>query len=161
MPTLRVVVLILLATAGRAAAQPPPVGADPKPVLPVPTRDLVPALIDALRDPDSDVRLNAAVALAAVGPDAVESLTAALNDRNPDARAGAAYALGLIGAPAAPATAELIKKLKDDETEVRRQTAQALGRIVAASRYPIVGTPPTLGPVPPPPVFPPIDRFRP
>src|SRR4051812_13645340 len=164
MHPLRAVIVITAVAAGRAAAQqplPPSLDPAPKPVPAVPVRDLVPALIESLHDADADVRQYAAVALAAVGPEAVEPLTSALREKNPDARAAAAYALGLIGAPAVSASAELVKALKDDEREVRRQTALALGRIVTAARYPAAGVPATLAPVPPPPMFPPIDRFRP
>src|SRR5207253_8228539 len=90
MRPLRTVLLIAAAAAGRLPAQPPP--EPPTPALPVPTRTLVVALIEALGDTDPEVRVNAAVALANVGTDAVEPLTAALRDRNRDARAAAAYA---------------------------------------------------------------------
>src|SRR5438270_12632456 len=94
--------LLVVAVAARSPAQPP--SEPPTPALPVPTRTLVVALIEALGDTDPEVRVNAAVALANVGTDAVEPLTAALRDRNRDARAAAAYALGQIGGPAAAAT---------------------------------------------------------
>src|SRR3954462_9224775 len=108
-----------------AVAQPP----EP-PKLPVPVPDLVKALIDTLKDADGELRIYAGNALAAIGPPAVEALTTTLSDPNRDARAAAAYALGQMGADAAPAATALVKALKDSEIDVRRQSAQALSRIV-------------------------------
>lgn len=140
----------LLFGATRAAAQTLP---DTPPVT---TRDLITALVDSLRDTDSEVRLYAAAALGNIGAEAVAPLTAALQDPTREARAAAAYALGQIGAPARPATPALMKALKDGEKEVRRQAAQALGRIIAAERMPssTYVAPPSA----PPPVFPPEAR---
>ncbi|MFO0808410.1 MAG: HEAT repeat domain-containing protein [Gemmataceae bacterium] len=131
---------------------------------PVPTRDLVAALIDTLRDADVEVRTYAATALAAVGTDAVEPLVATLSDKNPAARAAAAYALGQMGAPAAPGTAALVKALKDEVADVRRQSAQAIGRILLAQKPPATSlfqplpTPPDAAP---PPAFPAPEKPRP
>jgi HEAT repeat protein len=159
MRPLRLALLLAAFAAARTVAQPPP--EPPTPALPVPTRTLVTALIAVLGDLDGEVRLSAAVALANVGAEAVEPLTATLSDKNSDARASAAYGLGLIGGPAAPATEALIKALKDEEREVRRQAAQALARIVAGTKpQSATGEPRSLAPpVPidaPPPVFPPV-----
>jgi HEAT repeat protein len=132
-----------------AAAQPP------EPLkLPMPVPDLVKALIDVLKDADAEVRINAGNALAAIGPSAVEALTTALGDPNRDARSAAAYALGTMGSDAAPAVPSLVKSLKDAETDVRRQSAQALGRILLAQRFPSAPVQPPPLPLPPPPVFP-------
>jgi HEAT repeat protein len=86
-------------------------------------------------------------------------LTKTLGGTNRDARAAAAYALGQIGGLAAPATEPLVKALKDEEKEVRRQAAQALGRIVAGARPQAGEQRPLIPPVPvdaPPPAFPPV-----
>ena len=145
----------LLFGAARVAAQPPPAPpAAPEPSAPVTTRDLITALIESLRDTDSEVRLYAAAALGNIGAEAVAPLTTALQDPTREARAAAAYALGQIGAPARPATPSLMKALKDGEKEVRRQAAQALGRIIAAERMPS-STYATMPTPAPPPVFPP------
>lgn len=128
------------------------------PVPPVTTRDLVAALIDTLRDPDVEVRTYGAIALAAVGAEAVDPLVTTLADKNPSARAAAAYSLGVMGAPATPGIAALVKTLKDESTDVRRQAAQALGRILSAQKAPSgtlfqpVPRPPE--PLPPPPMIP-------
>jgi hypothetical protein len=144
----------LIFGAAPVAAQPPPAPpVAPEPPAPVTTHDLIAALIESLRDTDSEVRLYSAAALGNVGAEAVAPLTTALQDRVPVARAAAAYALGQIGAPARSATPLLMKALKDNEKEVRRQAAQALGRIIAADRLP-TSTYPTLPPAAPPPVFP-------
>src|SRR5437868_4811924 len=94
--------------AGNAAAQPP----EPA-KLPVPTQELIKALVEVLKDADAEVRINSANALGAIGPPAVDALTAALGDPNRDARAAAAYALGQMGSDGSPAAAALIKALKD------------------------------------------------
>lgn len=154
---MRPAVLLLMATAGPGFSQLPDIGLAPR--LPVATKTIVAALIGALQDSDLEVRTNAAVALANVGNDAVEALTATLADRNKDARAAAAYALGQIGGPAASATESLMKALKDEDKEVRRQSAQALSRIIAGTKAQSgerTLTPPV--PIPPgdapPPIFP-------
>lgn len=143
------VVIAIVLAAGRATAQAP----DPPP-LSVAAPQLTAALIVALADTDFEVRVNAANALAALGPPAVESLITSLGSANRDVRSAAAYALGQMGADAAPAAAGLLRVLKDTDTDVRRQSAQALGRILLAQRFP-GGTQPAVQPVqPPPPAFP-------
>jgi HEAT repeat protein len=150
--------IFLVSAAARLPAQPPP--EPPTPALPIPTRTLVAALVEALADADGEVRVNAAVALANVGADAVEPLIGALKHNNHDARAAAAYGLGQIGGPAAAATEPLMRALKDEDREVRRQAAQALARIVAGTKpsSAATGEPRSLTPpVPidaPPPAFP-------
>jgi HEAT repeat protein len=156
MRLLAAAVLIMIAT--RLPAQPPP--EPPAPVLPIPTRTIVSGLIDVLGDPELDVRMNAAVALASVGAEAVDPVTAALKSPNPAARAAAAYALGQIGGPAAPATTALVRALKDDDKEVRRLAAEAIGRVVAGSKPQPAEKAPLAPPVPitapPPSPFPPV-----
>jgi hypothetical protein len=59
-------------------------------------KSAVPALTAALKDPNKNVRVGAAYALAKIGPDArpaIPKLREALKDRDLDVRAGAAYAL--------------------------------------------------------------------
>jgi HEAT repeat protein len=119
--------------------------------MPVP--DLVQALTETLKDTDPDARVNAAIALAAIGAPAVDALTAALGDPNRDGRAAAAYSLGVMGADATPAVPTLVKSLKDAEADVRRQAAQALSRILLSQRLSTPG-PQVMPPPPPPPVFP-------
>jgi HEAT repeat protein len=141
--------ILASALASPLAAQQPD-----QPKIPVPTPDLVAALIDVLKDADPEVRINAGNALAAIGSPAVNSLINALNHRNREARSAAAYALGQMGAEAAPAATALVRALKDVDTDVRRQAAQALSRIILAQRIPPALIPPANPPATPPPVFP-------
>ncbi len=70
----------------------------------------------ALRDPDSEVRLQATIALARIGPDAapaVPLLVQALRDDSTEVRIGAARALGQIGPGASAAVPNLIEALRD------------------------------------------------
>jgi HEAT repeat protein len=130
------------------AAQPP------EPLkLPLPLTDLVKSLVETLKDTDADARVNAGIALAAIGSPAVDALTAALGESNRDARAAAAYALGVMGADATPAMPTLVRALKDVEADVRRQAAQALSRILLSQRRSPSGAT-VVVPPPPPPVFP-------
>jgi HEAT repeat protein len=92
-------------------------------------------LVDALKDPDPEVRQNLATALAKIGPPAIEYLIGALTDPLPERRAGSAYALGLIGPPAASrALPLLLNGLDDKDTEVRRQVSYAIGRLIPVGR---------------------------
>jgi hypothetical protein len=78
----------------------------------------VPALVEALHDPNPDLRDQAALALARIGPDAeaaVPDLIAALNDDNEVVRKDAVRALGQIGPQAARAVPELIEVLRRAE----------------------------------------------
>jgi hypothetical protein len=93
--------------------------------------DLVPALIDGLKDADPEVRQHCALALANLGRDALPQLLEALKDSNKEGRAAAAYALGQMGGQGREAVPALLKVLKDEDAGVRRATAQALSRIVA------------------------------
>lgn len=141
--------VLATALAGPLAAQQPEL-----PKIPVPTPDLVSALIEVLRDTDPEVRINAGNALAAIGTPAVNSLIHSLGHRNREARSAAAYALGQMGADAAPAATALVRALKDADTDVRRQATQALSRILLAQRVPPGLLPPAIPPATPPPVFP-------
>ena len=76
------ILLAGMAAAPLGATQPPPAGPQAlPPVTPVPTRDVVGALIDALKDADYEVRYYVATALSAIGGDAVDPLIQALEDK--------------------------------------------------------------------------------
>jgi hypothetical protein len=92
---------------------------------------VIPALLDALADPDGGVRQLAAATLVTVGPDAVPPLLDALKSKDRDTRANAAYVLGHLGEPARGALPPLAKALKDDDKEVRRRAAYALHSLVS------------------------------
>src|SRR5579884_611173 len=61
-------------------------------------KQIIPALLDALADPDGNVRLLAASTLIKIGPDAVPPLIEALQKaKDRETRANAAYVLGHFG----------------------------------------------------------------
>ena len=96
------------------------------------------ALLAGLKDKDPEVRGASAVSLGEHGdPATTAPLISALSDKKPFVRARAAAALGLIGAAAATAVPTLIALLKsDEEAEVKRQIATALGSIGDRSALP-------------------------
>lgn len=76
----------------------------------------VPALVRTLDDPDANARVQAANALARLGPaaaDAVPALTEALDDPDPLVRQAAARALGQIGPAAESAIPALVEILRE------------------------------------------------
>jgi HEAT repeat protein len=99
--------------------------------------DAAPALVQALRDADGDVRHAAALALVKVRPhgaDPVDQLIAALAD--PARRAEAAGALGDVGPAAQSAVGPLAALLDEDSWDERWLAACALGYIGAAPALP-------------------------
>ena len=109
-------------------------------------------LIAALKDEKWDVRQAAAEALGEIGAPAVEPLIAALKGENKDVRQAAAAMLGRLGwqpgrdetagwywmvkgdwhncvALGSPAVKPLIAALKDENSDVRKAAAEALGKI--------------------------------
>lgn len=78
------------------------------------------SFLKALADPDPSHRGDAAIAIAAVGPDAAEAVPAlqamlTSTDGPPGLRYAAAYALGRIGAAAKPAASDLQKLAGSDD----------------------------------------------
>jgi HEAT repeats/HEAT repeat len=98
-------------------------------------RELVPVLIDALKDPDGEVRQSAAGALAGMGGLALNPLLDVVKDpkQDKDLRANAAYVIGLMGGGGRAALPTLTKLLKDDDVQVRKRAIFAIGRIVKES----------------------------
>jgi hypothetical protein len=98
-------------------------------------KEIVPPLIDALKDPDTEVRHSAAGALAHVGQPAISALVDILKDSGKDKelRANAAYVLGRMGITGQEAMPTLVKALKDDDRDVRRRAAYAIENIVKTS----------------------------
>src|SRR5579871_6438840 len=91
-------------------------------------------LTDGLRDPAKSVRLDAARALAQIGPAAraaAGALVELLNDSDATVRAQAGRALRHIGEPAVPA---LLRGLKHPEAAVRRQSVSLLADIAPPER---------------------------
>lgn len=84
-------------------------------------------LIKTLKHKDSNVRLDAELALISIGEPAVEVLTQALNDEVTNVRIAAARALGNIRDKRA--VRPLIQALKDKDSKVRGEVAWALSKI--------------------------------
>lgn len=94
--------------------------------------DAVPALCEALKDSDPDVRKGAATALEWLGSDAgqaVPNLIDALRDSDWAVREWAAKALGAIGLEAKPVLAALTEALVDEVPDVREAASHALDQI--------------------------------
>jgi HEAT repeat protein/beta-lactamase regulating signal transducer with metallopeptidase domain len=90
----------------------------------------VSALIEALKDPDKEVRETALSALAQLrDPRVFEPLSSALKDTSPSVREQAAFGLGQLRD--ARAVEPLTAALKDTNADVRQQAAFALGQIRA------------------------------
>ena len=99
-------------------------------------KDLVPALLEALKDADPEVRLHAQLALANLGADALPALIEVLDKGDSDQRIMAAKMLanlGTLGQRLQEAVPALLKALKDKEPNVRRAAAFALSQIVSPS----------------------------
>ena len=105
-------------------------GAVPPSTTALRDEEVIVALIESLDDPEGEVRLNLAAALANLGDAAVPRLIDALGDKKPERRGGAAYALSQIRPVAKSAIPALLKAIKDKDEGVRRQVSYALSRIV-------------------------------
>ncbi len=162
-PLLIALTLLVLALPALASPQDPPPKVSVPPPLSTPGfpgapdfarsaaqqfKDLVPTLIEALKDTDAEVRQNSAIALATLGHDALAPLKEALKDANKEKRASAAYALGQMGTTGREAVPDLLKVMKDEEAIVRRAASQAISRIVAneGSMYGFQMITPRIGP---------------
>jgi HEAT repeat protein len=102
--------------------------------------NVVLALKKYLRSNDPELRLNATVALAEIGPPArklVPALSKQLElDQNADARTATAMALGCIstGWDDPSAVIALMAGMKDEDARVRYHSAHALGKMGAGAR---------------------------
>jgi HEAT repeat protein len=90
---------------------------------------VVELLCTALEDKDVSVRLAAEEALARGGKDMVPQLIEGLKDKRPRVRAGVARALGLIGPDAKEALKPLAALKDDKDAAVKAAVAEALGAI--------------------------------
>jgi HEAT repeat protein len=99
--------------------------------------DVAPALAEALKDADPDVRDAAAITLKWIGPSAevVPALAEVLNDKGyfRRERQRAAYALGRFGPAAADAVPALAQALKDKSSDISIAAANALEAIGPAA----------------------------
>jgi hypothetical protein len=92
---------------------------------------VVPALIEALKDREKDVRRAAAMALEGVGPTqmSIPPLQIALEDQEAEVRQNAATALGSFGPMARSPAPQLGKTVKDPDPKVRAAAALAFWRV--------------------------------
>jgi len=93
-------------------------------------KNLLPALIKALKDSDKEVVSAVTVALGNIGPDAIPALVDVLKSPDQTLRARAATALGSMGSVGQDAIPALVNALQDGEPAVRREAARAIGLIV-------------------------------
>jgi HEAT repeat protein len=105
-------------------------------------REAVPALIEAVQDPESFVRVWAAAALARVEPEnvnAISALVAGANDETPFIRSLSAWHLGRLG-PQHPgiqaALPELRELLNDNDPSARAEAVVALGNLAGKGAPP-------------------------
>jgi hypothetical protein len=109
-------------------------------------KDVVPALIESLKDSEPEVRQCAAATLVVIGREAVPSLLDMLKGKETDGRANAAYVLGQMGQNAQAALPALVKAMKDDDKAVRVRAAFAVHAIVRDMREsPGIGGMPGMG----------------
>ncbi len=92
-------------------------------------RGAVPALAQALRDPNHQVCYDAANAMARIGKDSVPALVEALGIADPHRRHSIIHALAQIGPEAEAAVPALIQQLQDPDPNIREAIAYALPRI--------------------------------
>src|SRR5271170_4156910 len=97
-----------------------------------PAEEALPALLDALRDKEANVRGIAAFALARLGPAAVPALVSGLDHVDPGVRAGSALALGGMGAGARRTVDALLRTVHDEDAHVGLAAIMALGSIASS-----------------------------
>src|SRR5262249_12686705 len=94
-------------------------------------KELVPTLVAALNDSNFEVRQMAAMALAATGKESVPALQEALRDKDKELRANAAHVIGQLGSSAQETVPSLVASLKKEQDGmVRRQIVFALHQVV-------------------------------
>ena len=94
------------------------------------------ALLHGLRSGDPAVRRNAAYGLTAAGAAAVPGLLECLEQGDAGLRAAAVDCLGDLGRQAADAVTAVAASLEDEDLEVRRLSAHALGTMGGVSAVP-------------------------
>jgi len=96
----------------------------------------LPALMDALNDPDPGIRARAEEDIDAVGPNAAEAVPKLINllaDREESVRAIACITLSHIGPSASQALPALRKTLSDPSQWVRKCARMAIAKITGQS----------------------------
>jgi HEAT repeat protein len=100
-------------------------------------RPALPALLEAMKDKEAEVRWTSAMAVGKIGPEAreaVPALVALFRDEDPLVREHAAESLGDIGPDAHAAVPALTEILNDPVARVRRDAVRSLGQIGSAAR---------------------------
>jgi len=90
--------------------------------------EAIPSLINMLRDGILSVRWAAAEALGKIGAPAIPALHEALQDESKDVREAVIWSLGIIGVP--KSIPILLQVLRDGDTDVYREAAYTLGKIL-------------------------------
>lgn len=92
----------------------------------------VPALIQALKNPQENIRANAALAIGQIGTEAsaaIPALIGLLDDKSNVVQINVAYALGQMGWMAEAALPALSDRLEDENRAVIASAANAIGQI--------------------------------
>lgn len=92
----------------------------------------LPALIEALEDPQENIRANTALAIGQMGTKAsaaIPALIKALGDESHGVQVNTAYALGQIGWAAESALPALSDRLEDEDRAMIASAATAIGQI--------------------------------
>ena len=89
----------------------------------------IPDLLEAMRDPEPYIAMQAAAALGRIGPAGVPGLVRGLSDTSSAVRHAAVYGLGQAGAVAAPAVPQLIGSLDNADPGERSSIIYSLSLI--------------------------------
>lgn len=106
-------------------------------IRPVPG-ELIPALREALKDPNPRTRAFAVTAAADLGPESLPLIQEIMDIAEKDAaeRYSAVYTLGEMGPAAEPAMPLLVKYLDDENETVRIRAREAAKKIAGSTRQP-------------------------
>ena len=101
-------------------------------------KELIPTLIEALEDPDDEVRNHASEALVDLGREAVPALLQAITGKRTKIRSEAARVVGRMASEgdyvAREAIPSLLKALKDEDKEVKQAASFAVKQLVKYGR---------------------------
>jgi hypothetical protein len=111
---------------------PPPKPVKPPRKLTEQYRDLLPVTIEALKDEDLEIRINAIKTLMTLGREAVPALVETLKGKDTELRIWAALILGNLGTEAKEALPTLLTVFKDknENRVVRGLVSRAISNIV-------------------------------
>jgi len=131
-PRVRYTAALALSGVKSAEQRYPEFGELTKPVIPVLPKQVIPILINALKDQDPVVRSDAAWALAGIGAQAkaaAPALIESVEDRDLEVRRYAAYALKNVGGKSPAVIHALIKLLKHPDQGIQDVANEALVNI--------------------------------